>query len=281
MPFDTAFLAAMSALAAAVCWGAGDFTGGLAARRSQVLSAVFISYSVGLIALTLIALARGEPFPVFADLAWGGLAGLSGLVGIGFLFRGFAAGRMGIVAPVSAVLATALPVIFNALTEGLPREVQLIGFGFALAGIWLLSRPERLGSRPDGLGMAILAGLGFGGFFIGLGQISETAVFWPLVAGRAVSCTVMLAAAILSRRPLVLPESPVPLLVTAGILDVAGNLFFLLAIQNGRLDITAVLGSLYPAVTTLLALLFVKERMTRQQIIGVSLAVLAIILITI
>lgn len=281
MPFDTAFLAAMSALTAAVCWGAGDFTGGLAARRSQVLSAVFLSYSVGLLALTLIALARAEPLPAFADLAWGGLAGLSGLVGISFLFRGFAAGRMGIVAPVSAVLATALPVIFNALTEGLPRELQLIGFGFALAGIWLLSRPERLGSRPDGLGMAILAGLGFGGFFIGLGQISETAVFWPLVAGRAVACAAMLVAALLSRRPLLLPQSPIPLLVTAGILDVAGNLFFLLAIQNGRLDITAVLGSLYPAVTTLLALLFIKERMTRQQIIGVSLAVLAIVLITI
>jgi uncharacterized membrane protein len=281
MPFDTAFLAAISALTAALCWGAGDFTGGLAARRSQVFSAVFISYNVGLIALIIIALARAEAFPAFADLAWGALAGLSGLVGIGFLFRGFAAGRMGIVAPVSAVLATALPVIFNALTEGLPSQVQLVGFGFALAGIWLLSRPERLGSRPDGLGMAIMAGLGFGGFFISLGQVGENAVFWPLVAGRVAACAVMLVFAFLNRRSLLLPQSPVPLLVIAGILDVAGNLFFLLAIQNGRLDITAVLGSLYPAVTTLLALLFIKERMTRQQMMGVSLAVLAIVLITV
>jgi drug/metabolite transporter (DMT)-like permease len=109
---------------------------------------------------------------------------------------------MGIVAPVSAVLATAIPVIFNAFREGLPDNVILAGFGIAIAGIWLLSRPEELGVRPDGLGMAIMAGVGFGGFFITLDQISENAVFWPLVAGRITACLLLVAFLLVTRRPI-------------------------------------------------------------------------------
>src|SRR5512142_600250 len=163
---DFAFLAILFALSAAVAWGSGDFTGGLVSRRVGPFPTVFLSYTVGLLALIIVALARREPFPPASDLAWGALAGLSGMVGLGFLFRGFTAGRMGIVAPISAVLGTALPVIFEGFSIGLPRQVQLIGFTVALIGIFLLSRPERLSGRPKGLGMAVLAGLGFGGFFV-------------------------------------------------------------------------------------------------------------------
>lgn len=277
---DSPFLAAIFALSAAVAWGSGDFTGGLAARRLDAFRSVLIIYSVGLVALVIVAFARAETLPPPADLGWGALSGLSGMIGIGFLFRGFATGRMGVVAPVSAVLATALPVIFNALTEGLPGDLQLVGFGVALVGIWLLSRPDRLGGRPMGLGMGVVAGLGFGGFFIALGQIGEDAVFWPLVAGRLVACAVMVAFALARQRSVPLRHAPLGLLALAGVLDIAGNLFFLLAIQNGRLDITAVLGSLYPAVTAILARLTIKEHMTRLQMIGVGAAVMAIVLIT-
>jgi uncharacterized membrane protein len=277
---NTPYLAALCALTAATCWGSADFSGGLATRRSDAYRSVLISYSVGLIALTIIALARGEAFTNAADLGWGAVAGLSGMLGLVFLFRGFAAGRMGIVAPVSAVLATAIPVIFNALTEGLPDNLILAGFGVAIAGIWLLSRPEELGMRPVGLGMAIVAGLGFGGFFIALDQIGSTAVFWPLVAGRVASCLVLIVFILATRQPLQLRQTPFKLLTLAGLLDAAGNLFFLLAVQNGRLDIAAVLASLYPAVTAILARLTIKERMTRLQMIGVSAAMLAIVLIT-
>jgi drug/metabolite transporter (DMT)-like permease len=202
------------------------------------------------------------------------------MLGLVFLFQGFATGRMGIVAPVSAVLATAIPVIFNAFREGLPDNVILAGFGIAIAGIWLLSRPEELGVRPDGLGMAIMAGVGFGGFFITLDQISENAVFWPLVAGRITACLLLVAFLLVTRRPIELRRTPLRLLTLAGLLDASGNLFFLLAVQNGRLDIAAVLGSLYPAVTAILARLTIKERMTRLQLVGVSAAILAIVLIT-
>lgn len=274
------FLTAIFALSAAAAWGAGDFTGGLAARRVGLFPTVLISYTVGLFVLVIMALVRIETLPPLADLLWGALAGLLGLAGLGCLLRGFATGRMGIVAPVSAVLATAIPVIFAALTEGLPRELQLLGFGLALAGIWLISRPEPLGGRPAGLGMALLAGLGFGAFFIALGQIGQSAVFWPLVAGRLAACGLMGAFALVTRRPVIPPRSPLGLLVLVGVLDVGGNLFFLLATQSGRLDVAAVLGSLYPAVTVSLAWLVAGEHLARLQLIGVTAAILAIVLIT-
>jgi len=277
---DSPFLAAMFALSAAAAWGSGDFTGGLVARRVGPFHTVLISYTVGLLALVIVALARLEQLPPPEDLMWGAMAGLSGMVGLGFLLRGFAIGRMGIVAPASAVLAAAIPVIFTALTEGLPSELQLLGFGLALVSIWLLSRPERLGGRPAGLGMALLAGLGFGGFFTALGQVGEGAVFWPLVFGRLAACALMVAFALSSRRLVIPPRSPLGLLALAGMLDVGGNLFFLLAIQSGRLDVAAVLGSFYPAVTAILAWLIAREQIARLQVIGVAVAVLAIVLIT-
>ncbi|MCL4559149.1 MAG: DMT family transporter [Chloroflexi bacterium] len=276
----TPFFAAALALIAAFCWGAGDFTGGLATRRSDPFLTVFMSYSVGLAAMVIVALARGEKVTTPAALGWGALSGLSGMVGVGFLFRGFNTGRMGIVSPTSAMLATALPVVFEALTKGLPRELQLAGFGVALVGIWLISRPERLGGYPKGLGMALLAGIGFGGFFIGLGQVGGNVVFWPLAAGRAASVVVMAVFVLVTRRRVTLRQSPLKLFALAGLLDVGGNLFFLLAIQNGRLDVTAVLGSLYPAVTAVIAWWAIEERLTRFQVLGVAAAILAIVMIT-
>ncbi len=277
---NTSFFAAALALSAAGCWGAGDFSGGLATRRSDPYRSVLFIYSIGLVVLVIVALARGEALPPASDLIWGAIAGLFGLVGLLLLFRGFATGRMGIVAPVSGVLATALPVVFNAFTPGLPGALQMVGFAVALLGIWLISRPEPFGGRPAGLGLAILAGLCFGSFFITLDQVSKASMFWPLVAGRAASVAAMLVFAAVSRRPVALEQMPWGFFGLAGILDVAGNGFFLLAIQNGRLDVGSVLGSLYPAVTAMLARFTIKENITRMQVLGVSAAMVAIILIT-
>ncbi len=278
---DTTFLAALFALSAAVTWGSGDFTNGLVTRRIGPFRTVLLSYAVGLFALVIVALARGEALPPPIDLMWGALAGLSGMVGLVFLFRGFASGRMGIVAPVSAVLTAAIPVGFAALVEGSPRNLQLIGFGVGLVSIWLLARPDPLGGRPAGLGMALLAGLGFGGFFTLIDQVGANAVFWPLVAGRVSACTVMLVFALLARRPVVPPRSSLGPLIVGGMLDVSGNLFFLLAVQSGRLDVASILASFYPAVTAIWARLIVREHLARLQIVGVVGALFAIILITI
>jgi drug/metabolite transporter (DMT)-like permease len=280
MPWTPSLLTGAFALTAAASWGSGDFTAGLATRRVGPFHTLLISYVVGLATLTVAALARFERLPPPPDLLWGALGGLSGVIGLGFLLRGFATGRMGVVAPVSAMLATIIPVVFAAFTEGLPRTTQLLGFGFALVSIWMLSRPDRLGGRPAGVGAGMLAGLGFAGFFIALDQVGEGAVFWPLVAGRLTTCALMIIFALAARRPLLPPVSPLGLLALAGILDVGGNLFFLLATQAGRLDVAAVLVSLYPAVTAILARLIAKEHLARLQVIGVGVAVLAIVFIS-
>lgn len=242
--------------------------------------AVLGSYTVGLLALTTVALARGEAFPPMEDALWGAVAGLAGVMGLGFLLRGFAEGQMGIVAPVSAVLTASIPVVVAALTEGMPRALQLVGFGIALAGLWLLSRPQQAGGRPGGIGVALLAGVGFGSFFVAIDQVSTASVFWPLAVGRLAALVVLVFLALARRRPA--PRSaPWGLLVLAGVLDAGGNLFFLLATQTGRLDVAAVLASLYPAVTTLLAWVIAGERMTRPQIAGAAAAILAVVLITV
>jgi drug/metabolite transporter (DMT)-like permease len=273
-------LAALFALSAAAAWGTGDFAGGLAARRIGAFRVVLVAYLVGLVALAMVALALGEPLPGPADLLWGAAAGLAGVVGLGSLMRGFAEGRMGVVAPVSSVVATSIPVILAALTEGLPDSLKLVGFGVALVGLWLLSRPQSLGGRPEGLGVALLAGVGFGGFLVALDQVGASAVFWPVAAGRLAALGVLGPLALARRQPVLPRGAPLGLLALAGVLDAGGNLFFLLATQTGRLDVAAVLASLYPAVTALLAWLIAGEQMTRLQVTGAAAALLAIVLIT-
>lgn len=276
-----AILTGLLALGAAGSWGAGDFSSGIVARRIGPFNTVLISYSIGLLALTSTALARREPISAPPDLAWGVVGGLSGALGLVSLLRGFSVGRMGVVAPVSATVAAGLPVILAAVNEGLPGGRQLVGFGLALVSIWLLARREPLGNRPVGTGLALLAGLGFGGFFASLDQVSEGAIFWPLVAGRAGALGVLAIIAVTTRRSL---RSAVPfagLLALAGVLDVSGNLFFLLAVQAGRLDVAAVVGSLYPAITAILARVISSERLVRLQGVGIVLALIAISLITI
>lgn len=278
---SASLVAALLALSAAVAWGSGDFTSGLATRRVGAFYTLLISFAVGLIGVVALVAITSESLPAPIDLIWGATASLLGTTGFVFMLRGFAIGRMSIVAPVSAVLAAAIPVLITAFFEGLPGYVQLLGFALAFVSIWLLSQREQDEDRPAGIGLALLAGLGFGLFFVALDQISEGAVFWPLVAGRTAACTVLVIFALVTGRKLIPTAAPWGLLVLAGVLDVGGNFFFLTAVQTGRLDIAAVLVSLYPAVTVLLAMVIAKERMTRVQAISVALAVVAIALITI
>src|SRR6266851_2288052 len=171
-------------LSASLSWGTGDFSGGLASRRAHVFSVVLAAYAVGTVLLLILALAWAEPLPSWRDALWGATAGLAGTLGLTAFYRSLAIGRMGINAPITAVLAASLPIIFTAFTQGLPRPLQLAGFVLALLSVALVSRPERASARPEGLGLALLGGLGFGSFFILIGQVSAHAIFWPLMAAR-------------------------------------------------------------------------------------------------
>ena len=269
-------------LAASLSWGASDFSGGVAARRVPIAIVMIVSYAGGLALVVALALARGEPLASAADMIIAATAGLSGAIGLTAQYRALAAGRMGIVAPVSAVLGSALPVLFAAFSEGLPGSSQIAGFALALVGVWLIARTENGGERHAGLSYAVIAGVGFGGFFILMDRVSVDAVFWPLAAARGMSLAAMLFYTLVVSPPRrwALPgRRGLAVILLAGTLDVGGNTFFLLAAQAGRLDVATVLSSLYPAVTAVLARALLDERLSRVQTAGVLVAVIAIPLI--
>lgn len=276
---------ALFGLASAASWGAADFNGGLATRRANPFVVVAASQAVGLGLLVVLALLVGEPMPALSSLLLGGAAGVFGGLGLAALYRALAVGQMSVAAPVTAVLSAALPVLFSALTIGIPSGWQISGFTLALLSVWLLARPTGSQGRPQGLGLALLAGAGFGGFLILIHQADAASVLWPLAAARVASLGLMLpivgivtyraAPAERGRHKLGWP------VLLSGVLDVGGNAFFVLAGHVGRLDVAAVLSSLYPATTVLLAWLLLKERLTRPQIIAIALTLLAILLITV
>ena len=274
------FATVIFGLAASLCWGSGDFSGGLASRRANASSVVIAGYAVGFVLLVALALLWKEPFPSPTDIVWGGIAGLAGVIGLISFYSALSIGRMGIVAPVSAVLTAGLPVLFSAFIEGLPSLLQLGGFVLALLAIGLISRPERARGRPKGIGLALLAGCGFGCFFILISHASHAATFWPLAVARFTSVLFLLVVVRIRQQQMLPKMTVAPIVLLAGVLDAIGNVFFVLATHTGRLDVAAVLSSLYPAATVLLAALVLRERVTRIQAVGILLALAAVPLIS-
>jgi drug/metabolite transporter (DMT)-like permease len=266
-------------LASGLVWGAGDFCGGLATKRANVYGVVIVGDSVGALLFAGLALAFEEPLPPGPDWWWGVVAGVVGAVGLIALYRALAFGRMSVASPVAAVVTALVPVLFGALAEGLPGQLQMAGFGFALVGVWLVSSRERARIQWSELGLPVVAGLGFGAFFIFIDAVSAGALFWPLFAAR-LAAVVALGVYAAATRQFQLPTGRLlPLMAAVGVLDAGGNAFFALAAQMGRLDVASVLASLYPASTVALAWLLLKERILRLQLIGVAAALLAIVLI--
>jgi drug/metabolite transporter (DMT)-like permease len=218
----------------------------------------------------------GEALPPRATLLWGAVAGITGAIGVAALYRALAIGRMGIVAPVSSVITGVLPVLAGMYSEGMPDHIQLAGFVLALVSIWLIARSDGEIDTHRGLGLAVLAGVMFGLFFIACKQAGHHGVFWPLVAARTASTLLMLVIVAFSAgdgRPLRAAFLPI---VFSGVLDTSANALFIAATQFGRLDVTSVLSSLYPASTVILARIFLKERMSATQIAGIVAALIAV-----
>jgi drug/metabolite transporter (DMT)-like permease len=252
----------------------------LASRRSNVFGVLIASQLAGILLLTALALALAETVPPPGHLLLAGLSGLVGAAGLFALYRALAGGKMSIAAPLSAVMAAGVPVIAGLFLEGRPAAWQQLGFGLALAAVGLISYSGGAAAfQPGDLALPLAAGVAFGFFFILIDQASESAVLWPLAAARIASIIALIAAAGLARRPWLPTVERLPLIVLVGIMDVGGNAFFVLAGQTGRLDVAAVLASLYPASTVLLAWWILKERLNRRQALGVAAALLAIALI--
>jgi drug/metabolite transporter (DMT)-like permease len=272
---------AVFGLASAIAWGAGDFCGGLATKRTSVNRVVIGSQTVGMTALILLALVMGEPVPASRSLLWGAAAGLAGATGLLALYSALAKDRMGLAAPVSGVLAAALPVAFTAIAAGLPGPLTIAGFVLALVAVWLVSRSADAVFEVHALGLPLLAGFGFGGFIVLIGHTEHGAVFWPLVGARVASLSVLMMLAFSRREPMWPERDHWPVVSGAGIFDAGGNLFLVLAAHAGRLDVAAVLSSLYPAATVLLAWWILHERLTVSQTVGLIAALVAIVAITV
>lgn len=273
-------LAITYGLGSAATWGAGDFSGGLATKRGNAFTVIFFSQIVGVAMLISLAAMFGEKLPGFEDLFMGGLAGIAGLLGLVALYRGLSKGRMSIVAPVSAVVTAIIPVVFASFAEELPEPAQLMGFVVAVAAMWVLSSSDKtMKIEIRELRLPIVAGTGFGLFFILIDSAGGEAVYWPLIAARVASISFVTAMMLVRGRIEMPSKSQLPFIAVTGIFDVLGNVFFVLAAQSGRLDISAVLASLYPAATVLLAWLILKERLMRHQWFGVAAAFFALVLI--
>jgi len=259
-------------------WGCGDFVGGVATRRGHQFQVLALSALSGVVVLTLLAVAL-ETRPSVATVAWAAAAGLAGACGIVALYTGIATGGAAIVAPVAAVVTAFIPVLFTAVVEGLPGTPQLVGFVAALVGIWLVTRAQ--GSEPvpmSSLRLALVAGTGFGVFLILIGQIENGPVFAPLVVARLVMFVTALMLMATRGVPLPSPMSN-PVAFAAGVLDAGGNVFFVLARQYTRLDVAALLSSLYPVATVALARIIWNERITPSQWAGVAVCLIAIALV--
>ncbi|MDD5723525.1 MAG: EamA family transporter [Syntrophales bacterium] len=274
-------LALICGLAAAASFGTGDFCGGFATKRSSVHSVIIISQLFGLALLAALAVMLREPVPSGSNMVFGGLAGLFGTLGLTALYIGLARGRMGIVAPVSAVVGAVLPIIIGMFMEGAPSGGQLLGLLLGLCAIWYLAGGGHAASiHPRDLSLPVLAGAGFGFFFIFIDQVSETAIFWPLVTAKVVAVTMILAFITARREKIQAPWShQLLIIILAGIFDAAGNILFALASRLGRLDISTTLTSLYPAGTVFLAWLILRERLAPRQWFGVAVALVALVLV--
>lgn len=233
----------------------------------------------GMAIAIVLAIVRSEPIPTGMDLVWCGLAGVFGGIGITALYRGLAVGRMGIVAPVTGILAAVIPVTAGIVLEGLPAPLVLAGIALALVAVALVSRQEDEEGGRAGLTEALVGGVAIGLFGLTIAQISDGHVFGALTLIRATQALLVAAVVVVTRaawrpsRSLVLP------IMAVGVLDMAGNGFYLLGVQSGALAIAAILSSLYPVTTVILATVVLKERVTRDHAIGVGLAAVAIVCI--
>jgi drug/metabolite transporter (DMT)-like permease len=277
-------LAILLALGCAVVYGASDFLGGLASRKTSVFGVVALSQIIGLIALLALLPWLGGPVEA-ADLWWGAASGLAGAAGLVIFFRTLARGVMSVIAPVTAVTAAAVPVLVGLLTGDRIGIWSAVGIGLALAAVVLVSAEGGLTAlsqaRPASLLPALLAGSMFGIFFVLLDKTGDESGLTPLVTARLASVALVATIALLTRQPLRVTRAALPLVAASGVGDMTANALFLLATQqDGQLAITGVLASLYPVSTVVLAQVVLRERLVGAQVAGLGAAVAAVVLIT-
>lgn len=267
-------------LLASLGWGVADFGGGLSSRRGPVLGVLLWSQFASLLIGGPIVLAAHEPVMQMQDLVISIVAGSVGAVGLALLYRGLSVGRMGVVAPVAAVITAALPVAFGFVTQGIPSILSIVGIVAAITSVILVSRaPAAADGRPSGLWYGIAAGTTFGSFTVLASLLGDGLVLSPIVVFRVTSCLVVAGWILLRRESWRVPRSLWPALVAIGLIDMAASVAYLTAIGIGPLAIAAILASLYPVFTTILAAVFLRERVSPIHAVGIVAAGVAVVLI--
>ena len=276
MAISAQYLPAVFSLSAMGIWGASDFVGGVGARRANAFLFTAIVHVSGVILIGSIALLAGAAFPDRLSIFWALAAGAIGGIALALFYRALARGQMGLTAPVAAVLGAGIPTIVTSFTVGFPGYRQVAGFALAILGVWLISRTEDGSGRPEGLGLAILSGVGFAGFYLCVNQARESSVLWVAVTSRFGALVITGAIVLFGRKLAAVPKPVIGLAILAGCLDTSGSALFVRAAQVGRLDAAVVLSSLYPAVTVLLARAFLREHFSRGRTIGMLAALAAV-----
>jgi drug/metabolite transporter (DMT)-like permease len=274
------FATAAYGLAAVVAWGTSDFLGGYATRRANAFLFTAIVNLGGLLLMSTLASATRAPLPTERSAAWALAGGIAGGASLAIFYRALSSGRMGLTAPIAAVLSAAIPALFAIFTEGVPGRIPILGFILAAIGLWLITRSED-GSSPEGIGLAVVAGIGFAGFYLCVRQAGGGSALWfaslSRLGGLLVTGTIVLVMTVLARaRFNDITASGVRWAVLTGGIDSLGTVLFVRASQAGRLDEAVVITSLYPAVTVLLARIFLKEHFTRWRFVGLLAALAAV-----
>jgi drug/metabolite transporter (DMT)-like permease len=284
------------ALAAAVLWGGGDFSGGMGAKQAGgtmrgALRVVLTSHAASFCVLVTIAWLRGDPFPYGAPLFWGLLAGVMGGLSLTGFYIALSRGAMGVSAAISGLLAAAIPAAVSITREGSPGLLRIVGFVVAGISIWMIAAGDNPEAQPVSRGttwLAIFSGAGFGIYFTALKFAGVAGVIWPMATARIGSlstCTLILLATTFVRVHTTKDQRWVPAravlwALSTAVLDTSGNLLFISSTRAGRLDVAAVLASLYPASTILLAAWMLHEWPTRRQTAGMLVAAAAVVMIT-
>ena len=272
-----------SSVMAVFLWGAADFAGGCGSRRSDAFVVTAFSYICAFAAMLAVALAHPGGFPNRISIVWALIAGSVGGFSLAIFYRSLAMGKMGISAPIGALLGAAIPTLVDIALEGTPSRGAVGGFILAVVAIWLITRPEASvesddAGHPKGVAIAALAGVGFAGFYLCIHQATGSPL-WLATISRIGSLLATGIAIVVFRPPIALDIPSAAYAATAGIFDVIASALFIYASQRGRLDEAVVITSLYPAITVLLARVVLKEHFSRWKFIGLLAALAAVPLI--
>ncbi|MGI8879543.1 MAG: EamA family transporter [Jatrophihabitans sp.] len=275
-------MAVVLALMAAAIYGVSDFLGGLASRSAKALTVLVYNYPFG--ALVMAGLLPFFPGHVSAaTLAYSCAGGAMGLIGVALLYSALAIAPMNIVSPITAVMTAVVPVVFGVITGERPHALAWFGMVVGLVAVVLISRtPADHPHGPPGLRpilMSVVAGIGFGGYFICLARSGSDSGLWPVVIARVAAAALVIPAALRTQAIAKLPWPVMRLALGSGILDAGANLFFLLATRHGYLSIASVITALYPAGTVALAAWVLHERTGRWQRVGLLLAAGSVVLV--